>query len=76
MAVPHRYVNAVAFGNTGREVEQMKPKNEEDVWTSIDNLIDLLEDVMIKGRDIVDPKEIEEYTKAEMATAYRHLRRE
>lgn len=54
----------------------MKPKNEEDVWTSIDNLIDLLEDVMIKGRNIVVPKEIEEYTKAEMATAYRHLRRE
>ena len=30
---------------------------------------------MIKGRNIVDPKEIEEYTKAEMATVYRHLRR-
>lgn len=53
----------------------MKPKNEEDVWTSIDNLIDLLEDVMIKGKEIVDPKEIEAYVKAEMATAYRHLRR-
>lgn len=53
----------------------MRPKNEEDVWTSIDNLIDLLEDVMIKGKEIVEAGEIEQYVKAEMATAYRHLRR-
>lgn len=48
---------------------------EEALWTSIDNLIDLLEDVMIKGKVFMDPEEIERYVKAEMATVYRHLGR-
>ena len=46
---------------------------EEALWTSIDNLMDLLEDVLLKGREFVDPLDIEEYVKAEMATVYRHL---
>ena len=53
----------------------MKPKNEEDVWTSIDNIIDLLEENILIGAKIVDPVEIEKYVKVEMATVYRHLRR-
>lgn len=48
---------------------------EEALWTSIDNLIDLLEDVMMKGKEFMDPEEIAKYTKAQMATVYRHLGR-
>ena len=53
----------------------MRLKNEEDVWTSIDNIIDFLEENILIGAKIVDPEEIEKYVKAEMATVYRHLRR-
>ena len=47
---------------------------EEDLWVSIDNLIDLLEDVMLKGRDIVGSEETVKYVKHMMTTVYDNVK--
>lgn len=57
-----------------RLLKMMTDKVEEDGWTSIDNTLELLDEVVSKLARVVDVDDIERYISPMMATIYRHAR--
>ena len=53
----------------------MSPKDERDIKVSLDNLVDLLEDVLIKATSMAGSEWVEAYVKDKMSAVYRNLRR-